>query len=80
MDDPTFKSKLADVRQLLDQCSTNVHIYLQICDMMEDLFRDMYAIREDNKRIVASNRSLDTRYGEMMNILRDIRRIQLNSN
>lgn len=77
MDDPTFKSKLADVRQLLDQCSTQVHIYLKICDLMEDLYRDMYGIKEDNKRIVATNRSLDARYGEMMSLLRDIRRTQL---
>lgn len=72
-----FKSKLADVRQLLEQCSSQVHIYLKICDMMEDLSKEMYCIREDQKRIIASNRSLDTRYGEMMNLLKDIRRTQL---
>lgn len=74
----SFKSKLADVRQLLDQCSSQVHIYLHLCDMMEDLSKEMYSIREDQKRIIASNRSLDMRYGEMMSLLRDIRHSQLN--
>lgn len=72
-----IKAKLADVRQLLQQCSMNVSIYLQICDILEDVTNRMYGLNEDNKRIVASNRSLDARYGEMMQLLRDIRRTQL---
>ena len=72
-----IKGKISDVRQLLNQCSMNVSIYLQICDILEDVEIRMYALNEDNKRIVASNRSLDARYGEMMQLLRDIRRTQL---
>ena len=72
-----IKGKISDVRQLLSQCSMNVSIYIQICDILEDVERRMYALNEDNKRIIASNRSLDTRYGEMMQLLRDIRHTQL---
>lgn len=72
-----IKGKISDVRQLLQQCSMNVSIYLQICDILEDVESRMYGLNEDNKRIIASNRSLDTRYGEMMQLLRDIRRTQL---
>lgn len=73
----SFKSKLLEVRQLLDQCGSHIQIYINICELMEDLSKEMYAIREDQKRIIASNRSLDMRYGEMMNLLRDIRQTQL---
>ena len=72
-----LKGKISDVRQLLSQCSMNVSIYLQILDIIEDMHNRMYALNEDNKRIVASNRSLDTRYGEMMNLLKEIRKSQL---
>lgn len=72
-----IKGKISDVRQLLSQCSMNVSIYIQICDILEDVERRMYGLNEDNKRIIASNRSLDARYGEMMQLLRDIRRTQL---
>ena len=72
-----IKRKLADVRQLLDQCSMNVSIYSQICDILDDVSTCMYGIKEDHKRILAVNRSLDSRYAEMMNLLRDIRRSQL---
>ena len=72
-----IKCKISDVRQLLHQCGLNVSIYLQICDILEDVHNQMYALNEDNKRIVASNRSLDARYGEMMNLLKEIRKSQL---
>ena len=72
-----IKGKISDVRQLLAQCSMNVSIYTQICDILEDVESRMYGLNEDNKRIIASNRSLDVRYGEMMQLLRDIRRTQL---
>ena len=72
-----LKGKISDVRQLLAQCSMNISIYLQIMDIIEDVEKKMYAINEDNKRIVASNRSLDIRYGEMMHLLKEIRQHQL---
>ena len=72
-----IKKKLNDVRQLLDQCAMNVSIYSQICDILDDVSDCMYGIKEDHKRILAVNRSLDSRYGEMMKLLRDIRRSQL---
>lgn len=72
-----IKSKIADVRQLLQQCSLNVSIYSSICDILDDVSDSMYGIKEDHKRILAVNRSLDTRYAEMMKLLRDIRRAQL---
>lgn len=72
-----LKSKLGEVRQLLEQCSAQVHIYLKICDVLDDISQEMYCIREDQKRITASNRSLDNRYAEMMALLKDIRRAQL---
>lgn len=72
-----IKKKLNEVRLLLDQCSMNVTIYSQICDILDDVSDSMYGIKEDNKRIIAVNRSLDARYGEMMSLLRDIRRTQL---
>ncbi len=72
-----IKGKISDVRQLLQQCSLNVSIYLQICDILEDVHNEMYGIKEDHKRITSTNRSLDNRYSEMMKLLRDIRRTQL---
>lgn len=52
-------------RDLVSKISMFCSLESAIIDKLEDLEKEQYKIREDNKRCVATNRSLETRYSEL---------------
>lgn len=52
-------------RDIVAKLSMFCSLESSIIDMLEELQKEQYKIREDNKRCVATNRSLESRYSEL---------------
>lgn len=53
-------------RDIVAKISLFCSLESALIDMLEELQKEQYKIREDNKRCVATNRSLEARYSELM--------------
>lgn len=54
------------LRDLCSKLKLFCNIEMAIVDKLEQMEKELYAIKEDNKRIVAVNRSLEQRYSELV--------------
>lgn len=52
-------------RDLVKKISLFCSLESAIIDKLEELEKEQYKIREDNKRCVATNRNLESRYSEL---------------
>lgn len=54
------------IKDLCSKIKLFCNLEMALVDKMEEMEQKLYKIEEDNKRIVAVNRSLETRYSELM--------------
>ena len=66
-------SRFAKVKELIDQLRISVQLDSEMTAILEDLHGFVYAVQEDNKRLVATVRrqderinSLEKRYSELL--------------
>lgn len=61
-------------RDLVQKISLFCSVESAIIDSLEDIQKEQYKIREDNKRCVAVNRSLEQRYTELTYAFRSVQK------
>lgn len=54
------------IRELLAQLKLFCRLDVAFCDKLEEHDKEIYALKEDNKRMLATCRSLEKRYAELM--------------
>ena len=54
------------LKDLCSKLKLFCNIEMAIVDKLEEMEKQLFAIKEENKRIVAVNRSLEQRYSELM--------------
>lgn len=54
------------LKDLCSKLKLFCNIEMAIVDELEQMKKELYKVTEDNKRIVATNRSLDQRYSELL--------------
>lgn len=54
------------IKDLCSKIKLFCNLEMAIVDKLEQMEKELYAVKEDNKRIVAVNRSLETRYSELL--------------
>lgn len=54
------------LRDLVAKLKLFCNIEMAVIDKLEEMEKDLYKVKEDNKRIVAVNRSLEQRYSELL--------------
>lgn len=73
-------SRFSELRALVAQLGGSYKVYCEIIDIIDDLYIRLYALQEDNKRILANYRSQDQQikslrdqYSELLYRLSDIK-------
>lgn len=64
---------MEQVKELISQIKLYVQLDLAFCEALEALQSRVYKIEEDNKRMLATIRSLDQRYAELMYIVKSLK-------
>ena len=54
------------IRELLGQLKLFCRLDVAFCDKLEEHDKQLYALKEDNKRLTATVRSLENRCSELM--------------
>ena len=54
------------LKDLCSKLKLFCNIEMAIVDELEQMKKELYKVTEDNKRIVATNRSLEQRYSELL--------------
>lgn len=54
------------LRDLVAKLKLFCNIEMAVIDKLEEMEQQLYKVTEDNKRIVAVNRSLEQRYSELL--------------
>ena len=54
------------LKDLCSKLKLFCNIEMAIVDKLEEVEKDLYKVKEDNKRITAVNRSLEQRYSELL--------------
>lgn len=75
-----LENKLNLLSELISSADLNVKTHKAFADVLSSISKEMYGIREDNKRLLANYRalnesfnSLNTRYSEVLYKLAEIR-------
>lgn len=73
MTSKTAPSRVSNLRELIASLGLTVQIQAEIADILEEYEKQMFALKEDNKRLIADYRalegrcnSLDKRYSELL--------------
>lgn len=61
---------MEQIREIIGDIKTRFRLDIAFCDKFEELEKRMYALEEDNKRMVATVRSLEKRYSELLYMFR----------
>ena len=71
--DLSTPSRFSRIKELLEQLRISVELDVEMTAILEEMFQRMYALDEDNKRLLATVRvqegkisSLDKRYSELL--------------
>lgn len=54
------------LRELISQLKLFCRLDVAFCDKLEEHDKELYALKEDNKRLTATVRSLEKRYSELL--------------
>ena len=65
---------MEQIRELMSQLKLYLRLDMAFCDKFEEMEKRLYAVEQDNKRALATIRSLETRYSELMMIVKSIRK------
>lgn len=56
---------MEQIKQMLAQLKMYCRLEMAMVDKLEELSKDNYALKEDVKRLTASQRALETRFAEL---------------
>lgn len=62
------------IRELLGQLKLFMRLDIAFCDKFEEQDKRLYALEEDNKRLLATVRSMETRYSELLYMFRSFQK------
>lgn len=57
---------MQQIKTMLAQLKMYCRLEMAMVDKLEELSKETYALKEDNKRLTASVRALETRYSELL--------------
>lgn len=57
---------MEQIKTMLAQLKMYCRLEMAMVDKLEELSREVYALKEDNKRLTGSLRALETRYSELL--------------
>lgn len=62
------------LRELIGQLKLFCRLDVAFCEKIEEHDKEVYALKEDNKRLLATVRALETKYSEMLYILNSLKK------